>query len=72
MRHATHWTRPLDALVVGRQSAKEVVAQLIEEIGFAAVDIGFLREGGKRQKPDSPIYNQTLTAKGTKELLRAA
>jgi predicted dinucleotide-binding enzyme len=50
--------------------AKEVVAQLIEEIGFAAVDTGFLHEGGKRQQPDSPVYNKTLTVNEAKELLR--
>ncbi len=37
--------------------AKDVVARLIEEIGFAAVDTGFLHEGGRLQQPDSPIYN---------------
>lgn len=49
--------------------AKEAVAKLIEEIGFAAVDTGFLHEGGKRQQPDTPIYNKTLTAKAAKGLL---
>jgi predicted dinucleotide-binding enzyme len=51
--------------------AKEVVAQLIEEIGFAAVDTGFLHEGGKRQQPDAPVYNKTLTVREAKELLSA-
>lgn len=49
--------------------AKETVAKLIEEIGFAAVDTGFLHEGGKRQQPDSLIYNKTLNVKEAKELL---
>ena len=31
--------------------AKEIVARLIEEIGFAAVDTGFLHEGGRSQQP---------------------
>ena len=43
--------------------AKEIVAKLIEEIGFAAVDTGFLREGGRRQQPGTPLYNRELTAK---------
>lgn len=43
--------------------AKETVARLIEEIGFAAVDTGLLREGGRRQQPDSAVYNKTLTAR---------
>lgn len=41
--------------------AKERVAKLIEEIGFAAVDTGFLGAGGKLQQPGTPLYNQTLT-----------
>lgn len=43
--------------------AKEVVSQLIEEIGFAPVDTGSLREGGRLQQPDSLIYNRTYTAR---------
>lgn len=41
--------------------AKAVVAGLIEDIGFVAVDTGFLAEGGRSQQPGSPIYNQELT-----------
>ncbi|HYU73823.1 MAG TPA: NADPH-dependent F420 reductase [Ktedonobacteraceae bacterium] len=41
--------------------AKEVVARLIEDIGFAAVDTGFLREGGRLQQPGSSIYNVPIT-----------
>ncbi len=43
--------------------AKHVVSRLIEEIGFAPVDTGSLREGGRLQQPDSLIYNQTYTAR---------
>ena len=42
--------------------AKETVAKLIEDIGYAAIDTGFLREGGRTQQPGSPIYNKELTA----------
>jgi predicted dinucleotide-binding enzyme len=42
--------------------AKAKVAKLIEDIGFAAVDTGFLNEGGRSQQPDSSIYNKDLTA----------
>lgn len=49
--------------------AKEVVAKLIEEIGFAAVDTGFLREGGQRQQPGTAIYNKELTAREAAEIL---
>lgn len=43
--------------------AKQVVSRLIEDIGFAPVDTGSLHQGGRMQQPDSPIYNQTWTAK---------
>jgi predicted dinucleotide-binding enzyme len=49
--------------------AKKVVARLIEEIGFAAVDTGSLREGGRMQQPDSPIYNQTYNGREAREFL---
>ena len=41
--------------------AKGVVSRLIEEIGFSPVDTGGLREGGRRQQPGTPLYNQVLT-----------
>jgi len=43
--------------------AKEIVARLIEEIGFAAVDNGFLHEGGRNQQPGTAVYNKDVTAK---------
>lgn len=49
--------------------AKEVVAALIREIGFAPVDTGSLREGGRLQQPDSPIYNETYTAREAQKVL---
>lgn len=49
--------------------AKSVVARLIEEIGFAPVDTGSLREGGRMQEPDSPIYNQTYNGREAREFL---
>jgi 8-hydroxy-5-deazaflavin:NADPH oxidoreductase len=51
--------------------AKKTVARLIEEIGFAAIDTGSLREGGRLQQPDSPIYNKTYTAREAREFLSA-
>lgn len=42
--------------------AKRTVSALIESIGFAAVDTGSLREGGRKQQPDSPIYNRPMSA----------
>jgi hypothetical protein len=50
--------------------AKSTVAGLIEDIGFAPVDTGGLREGGKLQQPDSPIYNQTFTAREARAFFR--
>lgn len=41
--------------------AKRVVARLIEEIGFAPVDTGSLHDGGRRQEPNTPLYNHVLT-----------
>ena len=41
--------------------AKDVVSKLIEDIGFKAVDSGSLREGGRKQQPGSPIYNNPMT-----------
>jgi hypothetical protein len=52
--------------------AKERVARLIEEIGFAAVDTGTLREGGRRQQPGTAVYNKELTAGDAERLLASA
>lgn len=64
---------PKDQLVLfiaGDDSeAKEVVAKLIEDIGFAAIDTGFLHEGGRRQQPGSPIYNAPMTVEEAKKRL---
>ena len=52
--------------------AKAVVAALIESIGFAAVDSGFLAEGGRSQQPGSAIYNKDWTAQEAANALSAA
>ena len=49
--------------------AKKIVARLIEEIGFAAVDTGDLRDGGATQQPDTAIYNRNLTASEAQAIL---
>jgi len=49
--------------------AKEVVAGVIRDIGFAPVDTGSLREGGRLQEPDSAIYNETYTAREARKVL---
>ena len=57
--------RPTDDRVVlfvvgDYEEAKSDVSDLIEEIGFASVDTGSLAEGGRRQQPGSPIYNEPM------------
>jgi 8-hydroxy-5-deazaflavin:NADPH oxidoreductase len=42
--------------------AKAIVSKLISDIGFAPIDTGGLHEGGRRQEPDSPIYNRPMSA----------
>jgi predicted dinucleotide-binding enzyme len=50
--------------------AKAVVSKLIEEIGFAPIDTGSLREGGRRQEPGSPTYGRPMTAREARNILR--
>jgi len=45
------------------EEAKNVVADLIESIGFAAVDTGGLAYGGASQQPGTAIYNRDITAR---------
>ncbi len=40
--------------------AKRVVTQLIEDIGFGAVDLGSLRNS-RRQQPGAPVYNRDVS-----------
>ena len=52
-------------------AAKAVVMQLIDEVGFDAVDSGSLHDGG-RQQPGTPVYNQPLDASEAREALARA
>lgn len=53
----------LAILVSGDDSeAKAVVSALIEEIGFAAVEMGSLPDGGRRQQPGATLYNVPASA----------
>lgn len=52
-------------------TAKALVSRLIEEIGFAPVDTGSLREGGRRQEPHGPLYNKAMTGRAGVEAVRA-
>ena len=42
------------------QAAKQIVADLITQIGFGSLDIGSLHDS-IAQEPDSPIYNKDIT-----------
>jgi predicted dinucleotide-binding enzyme len=52
--------------------AKALVSRLVEEIGFAPVDTGPLREGGARQQPGAPFYNRTMTGREAREAIAAS
>lgn len=51
------------------EEAKALVSGLIEEIGFEPVETGSLRDGGRKQQPGSPIYNNPMTAEQAREVL---
>jgi 8-hydroxy-5-deazaflavin:NADPH oxidoreductase len=53
--------RPAVFVAGDHAQAKEAVAGLVRELGFAPVDTGSLRAGGRRQQPGAPIYNMPLT-----------
>jgi len=50
--------------------AKGIVSGLIEEIGFAPVDVGTLAES-RRQEPGSPVYNVATNQAQAREMLAA-
>ena len=50
------------------EGAKGVVSRLIEEIGFAPVDIGPLETSG-RQEPGAPVYNNPMKPERAREML---
>jgi predicted dinucleotide-binding enzyme len=61
---------PLAIYLSGDDPAGKVkVADLIEAIGFAPVDMGSLREGGVQQQPGTPVYAQDLTVAQARERL---
>jgi 8-hydroxy-5-deazaflavin:NADPH oxidoreductase len=55
--------------IIGAGQIGATTARLIEEIGFAPVDTGSLREGGRRQQPGSPIIGVLMTARRAREAL---
>jgi predicted dinucleotide-binding enzyme len=51
------------------ETAKRTVSELIDEIGFGPVDTGSLVEGGRRQQPNTALYNKVLTVREAKALV---
>jgi predicted dinucleotide-binding enzyme len=49
--------------------AKDAVAGLVRELGFAPVDAGSLREGGRLLEPGTELYNVPLVPAQAAELL---
>ncbi|HEX8102293.1 MAG TPA: NADPH-dependent F420 reductase [Solirubrobacteraceae bacterium] len=51
------------------EDAKATVAGLVRDMGFAPVDHGSLREGGRAQEPGTPLYGAQLTGAETRAAL---
>jgi len=51
------------------EDAKAVVAGLIEELGFGALDMGPLREGGHQMDPGQPLYNRDISLRDARTLV---
>jgi predicted dinucleotide-binding enzyme len=61
----------LALLVAGDDAAaKAAVSRLVEEIGFAQIDTGSLRDGGRLQQPGSTIFNRPMSAREAQRTLR--
>jgi hypothetical protein len=50
--------------------AKAVTARLIEELGFAPVDAGTLREGSPKLQLGTPAFTRPMTPDGARQMLR--
>ena len=53
------------------EAAKRVVVNLIDDIGFGAVDTGSLAGGGRRQQPGTALYNRVMTVREAREAVAA-
>jgi predicted dinucleotide-binding enzyme len=51
--------------------AKRTVTELIDQIGFDAVDAGTLAEGGRKHQPGSPAYTEGLRTEALRGRLAA-
>ena len=45
------------------EEAKRIVAELIDEVGFDAIDAGTLAAGGRKHQPGSPAYTMGVRLK---------
>jgi len=54
------------------EEAKRIVAGLIDEMGFEAVDAGTLAEGGRKHQPGTPVYTADLRASELREKLQGS
>ena len=52
------------------EEAKRVVAGLIDQIGFEAVDAGSLAEGGRKHEPGTSVYTADLRASELRKQLQ--
>jgi hypothetical protein len=53
------------------EQAKQTVADLIDQIGFDAVDAGTLADGGRKHQPGSPAYTEGLRTEELRARLAA-
>ena len=51
--------------------AQRIVAALIDQIGFDAVDAGSLARGGRKHQPGTPVYTTELRARELRARLAA-
>jgi predicted dinucleotide-binding enzyme len=75
MRDEKRVDAPLDERLVlfvasDDEDVKATVSELVEDIGFVAVDTGSLVEGGRKQEPGSVVYNDPMTRAEAQDRLR--
>ncbi len=54
------------------QDAKRVVAELADDVGFAPIDTGSLREGGRLQQAGGPLYLHVMAGAEAREAVQRA
>ncbi len=54
------------------QAAKAVAAEIVDDIGFAPVDTGSLRAGGRLQQAGGPLYTRVMTGGEARVAVRSA